>query len=42
VHKLLDYADGGNVADPWYTDDFEQAYRDVYRGCEGLLQSLLR
>ena len=32
---------GRDVVDPWYTDDFETAYRDIYAGCETLLDSLL-
>ena len=31
----------GEVADPWYTGDFEATWRDVYEGCTGLLHSLL-
>lgn len=39
---LLDYtARGGAVADPWYTGDFETAYRDIREGCEALLGELL-
>ncbi|MBQ8394229.1 MAG: low molecular weight phosphotyrosine protein phosphatase [Clostridia bacterium] len=39
--KLLSYAgESGNVADPWYTRNFEIAYEDIKRGLEGLLQSL--
>jgi protein-tyrosine phosphatase len=39
--KLLAFAgDSGNVADPWYTRDFQAAYKDIMRGIEGLLQSL--
>lgn len=39
--KLLSYAgESGNVADPWYTRNFELAYEDIKRGLEGLLQSL--
>ena len=41
IHKLMDYtARGGDVADPWYTDRFDVAYRDIYDGCEGLMRSL--
>ncbi len=29
------------VADPWYTDDFEAAWQDVLAGCQGLLKQLL-
>ena len=39
--KLLSYAgESGDVADPWYTRNFERAYEDIRRGLEGLLQSL--
>ena len=29
-----------DVADPWYTDDFEAAYRDIEAGCRALLVQL--
>ena len=39
--KLLSYAgESGDVADPWYTRNFELAYEDVKRGLEGLLKTL--
>lgn len=38
IHKLMDFAGGGDVADPWYTGDFETTYRDILRGCTGLLE----
>ena len=42
IRKLMDYtARGGDVADPWYSDRFDVAYRDIYEGCEGLLEDLL-
>ena len=38
---LLSFTDrGGEVADPWYTGDFETAYRDILDGCRGLLSAL--
>jgi len=40
IHKLMDFAYGGDVADPWYTGDFETTYRDVLLGCSGLLKYL--
>ena len=41
VSLLLDYADEhGDIADPWYTGNFEITYRDVVRGCEGFLAYL--
>lgn len=30
-----------DVADPWYTGDFDATFRDVYAGCSALLQRLL-
>ncbi len=30
------------VADPWYTRDFDAAWRDIEAGCEGLLRALGR
>jgi protein-tyrosine phosphatase len=39
--KLLSYAgESGNVADPWYTRNFEKSYEDILRGLEGLLLAL--
>lgn len=40
--RLLDFAGrpGQDVADPWYTGDFDATYRDVLAGCEGLLARL--
>ena len=39
--KLLDFADvDRDVADPWYTDDFEATYSDVITGCEALIRHL--
>ena len=40
IKLLLDYT--GNhreVADPWYTGDFEKTYRDILAGCEGILST---
>ena len=38
VHKLLEFAGSeGDIADPWYTGDFETTYDDVLAGCTGLL-----
>ena len=30
----------GNVADPWYTEDFEATWRDVLEGCHELLDEI--
>ena len=41
VHLLLDWtARPRDIADPWYTDDFDATYRDVVAGCEALLAHL--
>ena len=41
ISLLLDHAGrGGNVADPWYTGDFEATWRDVNDGCRALLREL--
>ncbi|MBP1560796.1 MAG: low molecular weight phosphotyrosine protein phosphatase [Oscillospiraceae bacterium] len=40
IRKLMEYTTGGDVADPWYSGNFEAAYRDIYNGCEALLKSL--
>ena len=41
IHLLMDYTNRpGDVADPWYTRDFEATWRDVEDGCRGLLMYL--
>lgn len=41
VHSMLEYAGlNRDVADPWYTGDFEKAYNDILMGCRGLLETL--
>lgn len=37
IHKLLDDKD---VADPWYSDNFETAYNDIYKGCQIWLERI--
>ena len=38
VHRLMDYTDRPHdVADPWYTGDFELTYSDIDEGCRALL-----
>ena len=43
ICRLLDFTDrkGADVADPWYSGDFETTYRDVVAGCSALLAELL-
>ena len=41
VYKLLSFAGSGrDIADPWYTGNFDETYSDVVEGCEGLLDYL--
>lgn len=42
LHMMLDYTDrpGEAIDDPWYTRDFETAYREIREGCEGLLEAV--
>ena len=40
LHLLMEFSDRpGDVADPWYTGDFETTWRDVLAGCRGLLEA---
>ena len=42
IVKLLSFTDENrNVADPWYSGDFETCYRDIYNGCKALLEKLI-
>ena len=41
LHKMLEFAGSTrDVADPWYTGDFDTTYEDVCDGCTGLLRYL--
>ena len=41
IRLLLEFTGrSGEVADPWYTGDFEATWRDVLEGCSGLLRHL--
>ena len=43
IHKLLEFAGrNDDVDDPWYTRRFEIAYSDIYEGCQGLLEYLMK
>lgn len=38
IHRLMDFTTRpGEVSDPWYSDRFDIAYRDIRQGCEALL-----
>lgn len=41
IHLLMEYTNRfGDVADPWYTGDFEATWRDCLEGCTELLKTL--
>lgn len=42
ITLLMDYTSrpGTEVADPWYTGNFDATWRDVSEGCKGLLEFL--
>ncbi len=41
IRKLMGYTErGGDVADPWYSERFDIAWRDIYDGCRGLWEVL--
>ena len=41
IHRLLDYTSRpGEVADPWYTDNFDATWRDCVEGCQALLKTI--
>ena len=43
LHKLLTFAGSDkDVADPWYTGNFEETYADVMTGCQALLDDILQ
>ncbi len=43
ISLLLDYSDNPrDIADPWYTGNFDATYRDVVEGCQAFLSYLKR
>ena len=41
IHKLLEYAgSSADCKDPWYTNRFEETYRDIVTGCTAFLEYL--
>jgi len=43
VHRLLDFSSRPrDIADPWWTGDFEITYNDIVEGCECLLDYCLK
>lgn len=42
VYKLLDFSENPrDIADPWYTGDFDRTYDDILEGCKGFLAYLV-
>ena len=43
ISLLMEYTSRpGDVADPWYTGDFEATWRDVLEGCQGLMAEIFQ
>ena len=41
IYKLLDFSSHSrDIADPWYTGNFEVTYHDILEGCNGLLRKI--
>ena len=41
IRLLLDWSDRPrDIADPWYTRNFDQAFEDIQEGCQALLDAL--
>ena len=41
IRRLLDYTSRPrDIADPWYTGNFDVTYDDIVEGCEALLEKL--
>jgi protein-tyrosine phosphatase len=41
VYRLLDFTQNPRpVKDPWYTGNFDEAYWDIYEGCQAFLEHL--
>lgn len=43
IHLILEYTEKTkDIDDPWYTDDFDTAYDEIYEGCVGLFNYLVK
>ena len=41
VYRLLDFSNNPrDIADPWYTGDFDEAYEDIFEGCQAFLEKI--
>ncbi len=42
IRKLLSFADSyADIADPWYTGNFDKTYEDIVKGLQGFLKEVL-
>ena len=42
IRRLLDFSDRPrDIADPWYTGNFDETYEDIHEGCAALLEAIL-
>ena len=43
VYRLLDFTENSrNIADPWYSGNFDSTYYDIEYGCEKFLENVLK
>ncbi len=43
IHSLLEYSNlDRDIADPWYTHNFDQTFDDIMQGCSALLEYLVK
>ncbi len=41
IYKLLEFAlSNEDIADPWYTDNFDETYDDILKGCKALMERI--
>lgn len=41
IHKLLEFTNSNkDVSDPWYTNKFDECYKDIYTGCMGIIKTI--
>ncbi|MDE5990540.1 MAG: low molecular weight phosphotyrosine protein phosphatase [Clostridia bacterium] len=42
IHSMLEFVGSSrDVADPWYTGDFDKTYEDIKAGCDALIKTLV-
>lgn len=42
IYRLLDFSNNSrDIADPWYTGNFDKTYEDIVEGCEAFLSYVL-